>query len=302
MIDTSYTTIGREFHPGREVKIYCDRDIEHLNRDIRFLKERYRIIYIKDGYGVFRNGDYCQPITSPTVLCLNEQDDAELQDTTGLKLDILYFDPICFERYVTFESLEAWKTSLQDDTWLFSPFFQRTDTYIGACTTNRSLGSRVQQLISMTNSVLTEQKDHFWPCRSRSYFIELLLLVNSIFHLEGFFKKVPAGNVTDEIRDLVSWLHIHYIDKITMDNITKEFHTNKTTLNQKFNPLMGITVMVYTNGLRIQIACSLLRKTYLSIKEIIERSGFRSDTHFLRSFRKYTGCTPSGYRNRYSTD
>lgn len=302
MLDTPYTTIGREFHIGREVRIYCERDIDHLDQDIPYLKERYRIVYIKDGYGVLRNGDHCQTITSPAVLCLNEQDDAELYDTAGLRLDIMYFDPVCFERYVTFENLEIWKNSLKDDTRFFSSFFQRTDTYIGAFTISQSLGDRVQQLISITNSVLTEQRDHFWPCRSRSYFIELLLLVNSIYMEEGYFEKVLPGTMTDEIRELINWLHIHYIEKLTMDMITRQFHTNKTTLNEKFKAVMGITVLEYVNNLRMQIACSLLRKTYLSIKEIMGRSGFRDDTHFLRSFRIYTGCTPSGYRNKYSSD
>lgn len=302
MLDTSYTTIGREFHPGRMVRIYCETDADCLDQNASCLKDRYRIIYIKDGYGVFRNGDKCQIITSPAVLCLNEKDDAELHDTAGLKLDIMYFDPICFERYVAYESLEDWKNSLEDDAWFFSPFFHRTDTYIGACTIGQSLGNRVQQLISITNSVLKEQNDHFWPCRSRSYFIELLLLVNSVYNEGGSYEKVFTGCMTDEIRELVNWLHLHYIDKITMDNITKQFHTNKTTLNQKFKAVMGITVMEYMNRLRMQMACSLLRKTYLSIKEIRERSGFRDETHFLRSFKKYAGCSPSGYRNQYSSD
>ena len=294
-----FSTMGREIFPGHEVKIYCTRDTDLIYNDC--LNERFRIVYIKEGHGVFRNGDNSQIVTSPTVLCLNERDDVELHDTAGLKLDVMYFDPTCFERYVTFENLEIWKNSLNEDTYFFRPFFERTETYIGACTTNHYLGTRLSQLIALTDTELTEQGDEFWPCRSRSYFIEQLLLANSIYDEDHAHEKIYTGKMTDEIRDVVNWLHIHYLEKITMEAVTKQFQTNKTTLNQKFKSVMGITVMEYIISLRMQIACSFLRKTYLSILEIMERAGYRDDAHFLRSFKKYAGCTPSEYRNQYTS-
>ena len=104
--------------------------------------------------------------------------------------------------------------------------------------------------------------------------------------------------MTDEIRELINWLHIHYLDKITIETITKQFHTNKTTINQKFKAVMGMTIIEYIGSLRMQIACSLLRKTLLPINEIIERTGYKNDTHFLRTFKKHVGCTPTEYRNQ----
>ena len=105
--------------------------------------------------------------------------------------------------------------------------------------------------------------------------------------------------MSDEIMDVLDWVHIHYLDKVVLEDITKQFHTNKTTLNQKFKAVMGITVMEYIISLRMQIACSLLRKTFLTVGEIMERSGYRDDAHFLRSFKKYAGCTPTEYRNQF---
>ena len=84
-----------------------------------------------------------------------------------------------------------------------------------------------------------------------------------------------------------------------LEDITKQFNTNKTTLNQRFKAVMGVTVMEYVMNLRMQIACSLLRKTYLSVNEIMERAGYRDDAHFMRAFKKYAGCTPTEYRSRY---
>ncbi len=267
--------------------------------DNNCLGERFRIVHIGEGCGVFRNGDSSQIVTSPTVLCLNERDEVEIQNTSGLRLDIMYFEPTCFERYVTFENLEVWKNQLNDDAWFFRPFFTRTGSFLGACATNQYLGNRVSKLIELTDAELREQRDESWPCRSRSYFIELLLLVNTIYNEDEAHEKIYFGKMSDEIREVINWLNSHYTEKTTMEAVTRQFHTNKTTLNQKFKAAMGITVMEYVGSLRIQTACSFLRKTYLSVNEIMERAGYRDDAHFLRSFRKHAGCTPSEYRNRF---
>lgn len=293
------TTIGREFHPDREVNIHCSRNVALLEHEC--LKERFRIIYVKEGFGIFSNNGVSQLVTSPSVICLNEQDHVTLIDTSGLRLDIMFFDPVCFERYIPFESLQAWKESLTGyDQFLFKPFFDRGDTYIGVRSANQQLGNRIMQLITLADAELTEQRDCFWPCRSRSFFIELLLLVNSVFNQDGAHEKIFTGEMSEEIQNILSWLHAHYPEKITMDVVTKQFHTNKTTLNQKFKSVMGTTVMDYVSRLRMQIVCSFLRKTYLTINEIMERAGYRDDAHFLRTFRKYAGCTASEYRNRFA--
>lgn len=301
MIKRCYSTIGRELHQGYEMKICCSKNADLLDNEC--LNERFRIIYIKEGYGVFRNGENSQIVTSPAVLCLNERDEVEMYNTSSLSLDIMYFEPTCFERYVTFENLEIWKNSLNDDdAWFFRPFFERIGSYTGACATNYYLGNRISQLIELADKELTIQKDEFWPCRSRSYFLELLLLVNSIYDEDEAHENICFGKMTDAIKDVVNWLHIHYLEKITVEVVTRQFNTNKTTLNQKFKAVIGITVMEYIISLRMQIACSFLRKTYLPVNEIMERTGYRDDAHFLRSFKKHIGCTPTEYRNQFTNE
>lgn len=292
-----FSTVGREFHRGFEVKISCLRNADRL--DDECLSERYRIVLMKEGSGIFTNENKSQIVTSPAILCINERDHVRLHNTSGLSLDIMYFDPTCFERYVTFENIETWKYSLNDDTWFFRPFFERSDCYIGAFAVSRYMAERIGKLIALTDSELTEQTSDYWPCRSRSYFIELLILANSIYDESGTHEEIRYGKLTDEIVDVVDWLHLNYLEKLTMETVSRQFHTNKTTLNQKFKAVMGTTVTDYVNSIRVQIACSFLRKTYLPVKEIMERAGYRDDAHFLRSFKKYVGCPPTEYRNRF---
>lgn len=296
MGNREFYTVGRELFPGYELRITCDLDTDFLEREKS--ESLFQIVYIKDGYTIFRNGENSHLVTSPTVLCLNDTDDVELHSGVSLKMDIIYFAPYCFEINGFYTSIEEWKKSLNTDSWFFRPFFERRKSYIGACPTNHYLGNRASQLIDRADKELHTQKDLSWPCRSRSYLIELLLLVNSIYDENSDQENIYYGKMTDEIRELINWLHIHYLEKISIEMITKQFHTNKTTINQKFKTVMGMTIMEYIGSLRMQIACSFLRKTLLPINEIIERTGYKNDTHFLRTFKKHTGCTPTEYRNQ----
>lgn len=297
MSDMRFSTMGRDFFPGYEMKISCERDVAQLDNDC--LNDRYRIVLLKAGSGILIGTNSSQIITSPAVLCLNEHDQVKLHNTNGIKMDIMYFDPTCYERYVTFDNLDAWKGTLNQDVWIFRAFFERSDTFIGACTVNRFMAERVAHMIAITDKELTEQRDNYWPCRSRTYFIELLMLTSAIYDEDSAHETVCYGKMTEEIVDVVDWLHLNYLEKVTMDVVTKRFHTNKTTLNQKFKAAMGTTVTEYVNNIRVQVACSILRKTYLPVKEVMERAGYRDDAHFLRSFKKYVGCPPSEYRNRF---
>lgn len=292
-----FSSVGRVYFPGYELKLCCIRNVNSLSNDC--LNERYRIVSVKAGSGIYTNGDSSQIVTSPSVLCLNELDRIDLHSTSELKLDIMYFDPTCFERYKTFESLQIWKDNLNNDAWFFRPFFERTNSYLGACAANRFTLNRVSQLIELTDKELTVQRDEFWPCRSRSFFLELLLLANSIYDEHSAQDNTCFGKMSDEVKEVVDWLHIHYPEKITLETVTRQFHTNKTTLNQKFKAVMGVTVSEYTNSIRVQVACSFLRKTELPIKDIMERVGYKDDANFLRSFKKNIGCPPSEYRSRY---
>ena len=279
------------------MKISCLLNAGEIQADAPF--QRFRIAYLKEGHGLFENGNKTQIVTSPAVFCLNRNDRIRFSASSGAKLDMLFFDPVSFERYVEFSDYDSWKDQLGLDYYLFRAFFNRDDGYIGVNPASRVLGNRIARLIELTGKTLHNQPDEFWPCRSRSFFIELLLTVNSVYDDFESAQNIFCGNMSDDVRKIVDWANERYLEKIVLEDITKAFNTNKTTLNQRFKAVMGVTVIEYVIQLRMQIASSFLRKTYLSVTEIMERSGYRDDAHFIRAFKKYAGCTPSEYRKRF---
>lgn len=297
MEEREFSTFGKTIHPGREVKISCQFNAGEIRSEAPF--NRFRIAYLKEGHGLFENENKTQIVTSPSVLCLNRNDRVRFHASGDARLDVLFFDPVSFERYVDFPDYESWKDQLGLDSYFFRAFFNRDDKYIGAKPASRVLGNRIDRLIELTGKALHDQPDDFWPCRSRSFFIELLLTVNSVYDEGGSGENLFGGNMSDDVMKVVDWANERYLEKIVLEDVTKAFNTNKTTLNQRFKAVMGVTVIEYVINLRMQVASSLLRKTYLPVAEIMGRSGYRDDAHFLRAFKKYAGCTPSEYRKRF---
>lgn len=299
MEEREYSTFGKTIYPGREVKIVCRFDVGDIDGEAPF--HRFRVAYLKDGHGLFENENKTQIVTSPAVICLNRNDRIRFQASSDAKIDVMFFDPACFERYVEFADYDSWKDQLGLDRYFFRAFFERDDKYIGVNPASRIQGNRIARLIELTGETLCEQRDDFWPCRSRSFFIELLLTVNAVYGEGDPGHNLFVGQLSDDVKKIIEWANDHYLEKIVLEDVTKAFNTNKTSLNQRFKAVMGVTVIEYIINLRMQVACSLLRKTYLSVAEIMERSGYHDDAHFLRAFKKFAGCTPSEYRKRFET-
>ena len=94
---------------------------------------------------------------------------------------------------------------------------------------------------------------------------------------------------------LIYYLHRHYAEDLTLDEVAKEFHYNKSYLCQllaKDNTTFHDTL----NEIRIYNACKLLGTTEKSVEVIAAEVGFGSTKSFYENFRKFRGCTPREYR------
>lgn len=55
----------------------------------------------------------------------------------------------------------------------------------------------------------------------------------------------------------------------------------------------------YLTGLRIETAKALLKNRELSIKQVCLDSGYANPNYFSRIFKKWTGITPTEFRDIY---
>ena len=291
-------TLGRTFYPGFRLPLTIE-PFDHFH-DNKAIGERYRIVLLLAGSGVLTVNERNYPIVAPSLYCLNEKDRLAQEADFGGKTLSVYFHPRVINSRLDFEDIDAEVLDATDrqDIWLLDPFLQRNSDYNGCLLIDPSVARHAEQIIQDMQQALAEQKDTDWPCRSRSYLMELLFLSRRVYqNLSAPLQEIPNAS-RDTASQIIHYLHVHYREKLKVDELAKLFHTNKTTLNLLVRMVTGLSLISYLNTIRMQIACSILRNTRLPISEIMERVGYRDDAHFNRNFRKFTGCSPSEFRKR----
>lgn len=99
------------------------------------------------------------------------------------------------------------------------------------------------------------------------------------------------------IDDILSILKDNLYSRLTLEQISQQTYYSKTILNYIFKKNIGVPIMQYYNGLKIEEAKKLLRKNRSSA-DIASLLMFESATYFTKVFKKYTGVTPSAYKKR----
>jgi len=293
-------TTGKKYHENYEIQlIHTKEDV--FNCDIGF-NERYKIIFVEEGTGILKIGESKHLFMAPTIFCFNETDKYILENCSDVKAEALWFHPVIINDILDFENIRGrednlTKTQKQDKFWI-RIFCERNYGFCGKLNLGPGLEKRVKEIITSVSEELDYQKDYFWPCRSRSYLIELLFLLTRIADSSQRINNVIVNNNYEGIEDLILYINTNYMNKISIEDLSNTFHINRTTLNRLFNKVMGLPVKAYLIKLRLHLATQILEDTTVPISEVISRVGFNDPVHFSRIFKKKYGYTPTQYRQK----
>lgn len=103
---------------------------------------------------------------------------------------------------------------------------------------------------------------------------------------------------TGVIQKAVLYLHNHFRENPSLDDIAKIFAVNPNYFSTLFHKEIRMTYKQYMTMLRTRYAKKLILSTELTVTEICYACGFSSLPHFLRVFKTRFGTTPSQMRNR----
>jgi len=78
--------------------------------------------------------------------------------------------------------------------------------------------------------------------------------------------------------------------------LAREAGVSPKYLCRIFSQLTGKSPVEYLNEYRVERACALLSDTDLPILDIGLSCGFNDQSYFIKTFKRYKGKTPGGYR------
>lgn len=113
---------------------------------------------------------------------------------------------------------------------------------------------------------------------------------------ETFSPKMPNYLPEKRVQVLLDYIHTHYKDKITIEELAKTASISKTEVLRCFKAIMGLSPISYLNSYRLQSAAHMLINTEKNIQEIAEDCGFDDNSYFSKLFKKKYHVTPHDYR------
>ena len=113
-----------------------------------------------------------------------------------------------------------------------------------------------------------------------------------------FSKKTEPKPINEQrVKDVLSFIHRNYGQKITLQDIADSVFVSKGECCRFFKKSVKMSPYDYLINYRINESMKLLKGSNSSILDIAERVGFNNVSHYIQIFRKKTGLTPHEYRN-----
>ncbi len=290
-------TVGRNFDVAKVAKIKCVKN-DPLT-DLEIEGHCFLLLIVHKGSAYFQVGSVSFEAIAPCLVCFDETEQPKLLHQYGLQCDAIYFHPMFLNVNMTFAQVHSnhyEQLALRHDMFLLKPF---TDKKSYVFPLFEEYANRLDDLFLKVETELKDQHDWYWSCRSRSFFLEIILILERIYGIIGYDDSVTAiGQLTNpHLKNAVIYIESHYAENITLESISKAASMNHSTLTYLFKTELGITPIEYLWQRRLTVAKKHLEFTSLPVNDVSACCGFKTVQHFSRKFKEATGFSPKAFRD-----
>ncbi|QHW30885.1 AraC family transcriptional regulator [Paenibacillus rhizovicinus] len=98
------------------------------------------------------------------------------------------------------------------------------------------------------------------------------------------------------LQEAIEYVHLHYRDKIKLDDAAGKLGISRSSLNRLFRSQLHDSFAGFVNAYRLEQCSSLLRSGDAPIRDAALECGFVDGKHFRTQFRRRFGMTPGEFR------
>ncbi len=293
-----HVTIGRKYNEGKVAFVKCVKDGSLRHVDIQ--GKCFLLMILTQGKMVCEVGGEKIVATAPAFLCFDETENPVFVSKTKAHYICVYFHPRFLNVNMTFDLLRSAAyddIATTHDMFLLKPFIDRARV-IPIC---ESQIEKIERSADYMIQELEQQRDWYWSCRGRSYFMEIIIALERMYGLIGYGQNHRNPDNTPalddpKLRGAVLYIEGHYDQNITLSDIASHAGINHTSLTARMKQELGCTAIEYLMRYRITVSQKQLAFTNVPIKDVAGMVGFKTVQHFTRIFKEYTGTTPAEFR------
>lgn len=301
---------GEDLYRYKKENAYTDSFLNHVNPYIRlawyhtmtphmYLSERiiydYEIILVKEGTATITVEEQVYEAMAGDIFFLrpNQRHSIRVHDKPFVQphihFDLHYSDSDSAEVPISFKDRENMNEAelgwiRPDETGLF---FDKFPVYIHLKDT-----LYVEQLMFEVISAYVSPAG-FPEIRLKWCFLRLLEQLLREVSWQYTEYRQEKQRRAEGIRQ---YLDYHTERRLTLDELARIHHIDKSYVSRIFREVYHITPMRYHLIQRVEKAKAMMRYTNISLSVIAEQTGFSSQQDFSRAFRNVTGVVPSVFR------
>ena len=209
------------------------------------------------------------------------------------EIHTMYTDDLSTEHYTILFPLDLINFKAEDDVEekYFKPLKEGKMMFVNHLTKHVLYKKVLECVLNVVEA--NEEKKDMYQFETKIMLLQIvyLLIKNTpITHLDEIGKNLTLQ------REILSYIDRKYMNKISLKEISDNFHMSEKYFSRYFKNCFKITFVEYVNSVRLEKAASLLSTTDLSVTEIALQCGYTNISYFIRSFKKFFGTSPHVFR------
>lgn len=134
------------------------------------------------------------------------------------------------------------------------------------------------------------------------YFVKYLRLCEGtekdLFVAEGLEAALDVERLSGVSQVIAEYIRTYYYSDVSLRKMAEELSYSRNYLCRAFKKETGMTIVNYTNRLRVEKAIELIRCTDKKLSEISDMVGFNDFHYFSKVFKSITGFSPKEIRDQ----
>lgn len=132
---------------------------------------------------------------------------------------------------------------------------------------------------------------------------ETAAIENQIKLISDFLTSIASKDNTNLILQHATETIIRYNGKVLLTDLHKKLDMSERTFERKFENSIGVSPRLFARVCQFRSALAQLHSyDFTKLSDIAYENGFSDQSHFIRTFKEFTGVTPKVYLSEFENN